>query len=116
MNKLSERVKNLRKENKLSQGALAKKIKSSQKIIDYWEKGVSEPKANFIVALADCFGCTADYILGREDDFGRVNINSDLADNEKFLIEVYRGASAADKQTINEFIKFIYSRRDNGTN
>lgn len=110
MSKFSERLKNLRLENKLSQGALAKKINSSQKIIDYWEKNESEPKANFIIALADCFGCTADYILGREDDFGRVNINSDLTENEKFLIETFRKASSADKQTINEFIKFIANK------
>ena len=111
MSKFSERVKNLRVENKLSQGALAKKIKSSQKIIDYWEKDASEPKANFIIALADCFGCTTDYILGREDDFGRVNINSDLTENEKFLLETFRNASAADKQTINEFFKFLSSKQ-----
>lgn len=110
MSKFSVRVKTLRLENNLSQNALAKKINSSQKIIDYWEKGASEPKAEFIIALADCFGCTTDYILGREDDFGNININSDLSEEEKFVITALRKASEEDKYTLLEFVKFLSNK------
>lgn len=53
-------------ERGLSQAALAKSIGVSQKAIDYWERGVNEPKATYIVLLADFFGVTTDYLLGRE--------------------------------------------------
>lgn len=107
MKKFSERVKALRQEKGLSQGALAEKIKSSQKIIDYWETGTTEPKANFIIALADFFGCTTDYILGREDDMGNVNINSDLTETEKFILETFRKSSADDKAVVYGFLKYL---------
>ncbi len=50
------RIKSLRTENNFSQRALAERIGSSQKAVDYWEKEKSEPTAKFICALADCFG------------------------------------------------------------
>ncbi len=65
--KIAERLKELRQENGLSQSVLAHKIGVSQKAIDYWERGVNEPKATYIVKLADFFDVSADYILGREN-------------------------------------------------
>lgn len=65
--KIAERLKELRQENGLSQSVLAQKIGVSQKAIDYWERGVNEPKATYIVKLADFFDVSADYILGREN-------------------------------------------------
>lgn len=58
-------IKELRKERNLSQAALGLKIGVSQKAIDYWERGVNEPKASYIVKLADFFGVSADFLLGR---------------------------------------------------
>lgn len=57
----------MRKEQGLSQHALAKQIGVSQKAIDYWERNVNEPKASYIVLLADYFEVTADYLLCRTD-------------------------------------------------
>lgn len=100
-------LKELRTENNLSQSALATKINCSQKIIDYWEKGSSEPTAHFIVALADFFGVSCDYLLGREDDFGMINSCNNLSFNENELLTVYRGLSAEDKKTVMLLTKSI---------
>ena len=100
-------LKELRTENNLSQSALAAKIKCSQKIIDYWEKGSSEPTAHFIIALADFFGVSCDYLLGREDDFGMINSCNNLTFNENELLTVYRGLSAEDKKTVMLLTKSI---------
>lgn len=51
--KIAERLKELRQEHNLSQSALAKEIGVSQKAIDYWERGVNEPKATYIIKMAD---------------------------------------------------------------
>lgn len=64
---IGNRINELRKERGLSQHALAKQIGVSQKAIDYWERNVNEPKASYIVLLADYFGVTADYLLCRTD-------------------------------------------------
>ena len=60
-------IKELRSERGLSQQALAKVIGVSQKAIDYWERGVNEPKASYIILLADYFNVSADYLLGRKE-------------------------------------------------
>ncbi len=63
----AERIKELRQEKNLSQSVLAQKIGVSQKAIDYWERGINEPKATYIVRLADFFDVSTDYLLGREN-------------------------------------------------
>ena len=60
------RLKELRQENKLSQQKLAETIGVTQKAIDFWEKGINEPKASYIIKLAKFFGVTTDYLLGIE--------------------------------------------------
>lgn len=101
------RIKTLRMENNLSQRSLALKIGSSQKSVDYWEKGVSEPTAGFLIALANCFGCSVDYLLGREDDFGNVNLDCDLTEAEKTLLKSFRGLSKQKREELLRFSDFL---------
>ena len=61
---ISIRIKELRLENNLSQQSLAKEINVSQKAIDFWEKGINEPKASYVIKLAKFFNVSADYLLG----------------------------------------------------
>lgn len=62
-----DRLKELRTAKKLSQMQLAKAINISQSAIAKWELGKTEPTASAIIALAEFFDETADYILGKED-------------------------------------------------
>lgn len=64
--KFGEILKELRSERGISQATLAKQIGVSQKAIDYWERGINEPKASYIVSLAEFFGVTCDFLLGKE--------------------------------------------------
>lgn len=105
------RIKSLRVENNLSQRALAERIRCSQKSIDYWEKGTAEPTTHFIVALADCFGCTTDYLLGREDDFGNVNVESDLNETEQRLLYLFRSMNAKNREKLLDYIGYLCSKR-----
>lgn len=102
------RLKSLRTENNLSQRAVALKIGSSQKSVDYWEKGLSEPTAGFLVKLADCFHCTVDYLLGREDDLGNVNIDSDLSESEKILLGRLRSLPKDKQRELQRFAEFLW--------
>lgn len=67
-NNLQTRLKELRLEKNLSQKKLAQEICVTQKAIDFWEKGINEPKASYIIKLAKFFGVSSDYLLGIEDD------------------------------------------------
>lgn len=67
INNFQNILKSLRIDNNLSQQKLAEQICVTQKAIDFWEKGINEPKASYIIKLAKFFGVTSDYILGIED-------------------------------------------------
>ncbi len=64
---LKDRLKELRIEKGVSQANVAKTIGVSQKAVDYWERGINEPKASYVVSLADFFEVSCDYLLGREN-------------------------------------------------
>ena len=61
------RLKELRTEKNISQQTLALEIKYSQQVISNWESGNVEPTASAIVAVADYFGVSTDYLLGKKE-------------------------------------------------
>ena len=67
MKVFGERLLELRKEKGLSQAAFAKAIGVSYAVVCYWETDRSEPTAPNIVRIADFFGVSTDYLLGRID-------------------------------------------------
>ena len=62
-----QRIKELRKEEGLTQTELANATGLSQSAITAWEVGTNSPTANAIVILAEYFGVTTDYLLGLSD-------------------------------------------------
>lgn len=67
MTEFAKRLKELRNEKGLSQHALALEIQHSQQVISNWESGNVEPTASAIVAVADYFDVSTDYLLGRKE-------------------------------------------------
>jgi len=67
MEKFAERLRELRREKKLSVEGLAATLSLSSTAISFWENGRRVPLATAVVALAKFFGVTADYLLGLED-------------------------------------------------
>ncbi len=63
----SNRLKELRMEAGISQRTLANAINATQKAIDFWEKGINEPKLSFLIKLAQFFNVSIDYLAGLED-------------------------------------------------
>ncbi len=105
------RIKNLRLENEMSQRALAAKIGCSQKSVDYWEKGLSEPTSGFICALADHFACSTDYLLGREDDFGVVRIEGQLTEEERKLLAAYGVLCEPLRRELLNYAEYLLSKK-----
>ncbi|NBI68721.1 XRE family transcriptional regulator [Pseudoflavonifractor sp. 60] len=68
MLKLSERLYSLRKERKLIQENTAKELGISLKTYCRYEAGEREPNASVLVRMADFYGVTADYLLGRTEE------------------------------------------------
>lgn len=61
---IGEKIKEMRIDRKLTQSQLGEKLGVSQKSIDYWERGVHEPKASNVYQLAKFFAVSSDYLLG----------------------------------------------------
>lgn len=62
-----ERLKQLRAEKNISQAALANVMGVSQQAVAKWETDKATPDPSAISKLADYFGVTSDYLLGRTD-------------------------------------------------
>jgi len=67
MIKISERLKELRLEKKLTQLQLAKETGLSQNGIANWENQKRLPNINAVIVLANFFGVTVGQLLGTED-------------------------------------------------
>ena len=104
-----ERIRELRAEKGYTMYYLANKIGVSDAAISNWENGVNEPKANYIVKLANVFDVTADYLLGRSNDMGLIEIAADLSDDEQELINQYRKLSVGDKSQLLALAKRFLS-------
>ena len=64
--KFGERLKELRSEKGIGQIELAAQIGVSKGIISLWEQGKREPTLSSLIAIADYFSITIDYLIGRE--------------------------------------------------
>lgn len=65
--KLAERMKELRTERSLSQGKLAAELKIGIATYCRYESGMREPGASLLGRMADYYGVSVDYLLGRSD-------------------------------------------------
>ncbi|WYP24789.1 helix-turn-helix transcriptional regulator [Alkalihalobacillus sp. FSL W8-0930] len=63
-----DRLKKLRKERKLSQEALGNHINVTKVSISGYERGERTPDVDTLNKLADFFGVTTDYLLGRVEE------------------------------------------------
>ena len=68
MENFSERIKNLREERGLSQEALGAVIGVKRFSIYPYEKGRACPDLQGLIALADYFDVSLDYLTGRTDN------------------------------------------------
>ena len=69
----AENLRKLRRERKLSQGALAAELQITQQAVGKWETGRSQPDAAMLRRIADLFGVSTDLLLaGSQPAAGRV--------------------------------------------
>lgn len=62
-----ERIKSLRNERRIYQREVAEYLGVTLRSYQSYESGQSEPNLARLSALADYFGVTTDYLLGRSD-------------------------------------------------
>ena len=65
---LAERLKRCRKEKGLTQGQVAIYCDITEKAYQNYELMTREPKVEILIRLADFFGVSLDYLVGRSDE------------------------------------------------
>lgn len=63
---LEKNIKELRIERGLTQAQLAEKIGVTQGAVYFWEKGINEPTAGYLMKMASLFGVSVDELLSFE--------------------------------------------------
>ena len=101
------RIKELRLEKGWSQRELARRINASPKTVNFWENDVNEPSASFVIALANAFECTTDYLLAREDDYGVVNVMRELSADEMRMIAKYSSLDKDERKNLMLYAEFM---------
>lgn len=75
--KFNEILRMLRKEHKLTYDQLSQKVGYSKAIIGFWENDQKQPTLSALIALANFFNVSIDYLAGREDEYGyKINHNN----------------------------------------
>ena len=65
--KFAERLRELRKDDGLSQTKLAEKLGVTQRKISYWERGDVDPDMYSLWKISDFFEVSVDYLIGKID-------------------------------------------------
>ena len=62
-------LRELREDKDLTQKDIANLLKTTQQVYSRYEKGINQIPLHHLVTLADFYGVSTDYILGRTDNF-----------------------------------------------
>ncbi|MBR1954386.1 MAG: helix-turn-helix transcriptional regulator [Clostridia bacterium] len=103
------KLRELRENRQLSMAQLAIVIGVSDAAISNWENGVNEPKASYLIKLADYFGVTADELLGRED-YGTGNVviqGTQLSAFDERLLQVVHMLTLEDQYQVLGFAQAL---------
>lgn len=65
---ISERIRNLREDNDLTQQDIADKLKISRATVNRFENNIFEIKLCYAIELAKIFNVSLDYIAGLKDE------------------------------------------------
>ena len=101
-----DRLIKLRKELNLTQEELAQKIGYTRTAISAWEIGRNEPSNTDTIKLAEYFGVSTDYLLGKSDIR---NPNGEDLDKLQIGLSTkeYKNISDEQLKQIEDFAKYV---------
>lgn len=119
---IGERLKKLRQERGILQRQLAEILKITQQTISLYESNKREPDAETLSKIADFFGVTIDYLLGRTDnpnptedstiDDEIMAIMRDLGPDITLQFYDLKGMSDEEKENLKIFLQGLKARRE----
>lgn len=99
------RIKKLRKEKKITQIRLSIELEVSQETISAYEKGKYYPSAAMLIKLRDIFGVSIDYILGLSDTRFDPLSETNLTEDETYILNLCRKMDNSDRKRTISYIE-----------
>ncbi len=100
-------LKKLRNERGISQQALAQELGITQQSVNKYENHKIEPDITTLIVLANYFGVTVDYLIGRTDGQGN---NLGVSKKEEILWK-YSQLKEKEKQCVNQVIETFFEKK-----
>lgn len=103
------RFRECREQRGIAQKNVAISLGVKAPSVSEWENGRSNPSLDNLIALADLFGVTTDYLLGRDNRM--MDVKTDLKDGDSFstgemaLITAFRQLNAKGKEKALAYLR-----------
>ncbi|WP_288720677.1 helix-turn-helix transcriptional regulator [uncultured Ligilactobacillus sp.] len=101
---IGQRIRDLRKQKRMSQTELAKSAGVSQTTVTAWETGKAEPSSSAVAKLADIFNVTTDYLLGRPNKHETKKDDVELSDDDVIMTWLGKPLSDEDRELIRRIM------------
>ena len=107
------RLKELREKAGLSQAKLAKILGVGQSTVGMWENGTNKPENAKLEALANYFGVSTDYLLGRTDDpvSASASLREQMSDIQFALSGEIHDLTDDEMRDILDYVRFKRAQR-----
>ena len=116
MESFGQRFLRLRKEKKLTQEDIAKKLNITAQSVSKWENDNSYPDVAILGDIASIFNITVDELLGREVKTTAILEEHERKDINKLVLKVKVLSDDGDKVNINLPVPLIMAFVKSGTN
>lgn len=103
---IANRLVNLRKQNNLSQEALAEKLGISRQAVSKWERAEASPDTDNLILLARLYGVSLDQLLQTEDEIPMPEPEESDSEETKTK-EESKDTSGENTSTNNEYTKQV---------
>ena len=103
------RIKQLRLEKHMSQMELARYMNISQGTLSNWQVGRHDPGSDDLIKLANYFGVSTDYLLGKSDDpdSGTSYETPLILKSQQALLDIMEGLSDEKKERLLELAEML---------
>ncbi len=110
---LSQILTKLMSEHNLSAYKLSKETGISDRLIGYWKSGDKLPGAENLIALANYFGISIDYLLGRtEEQLAIIQVNEGDPQGKK-LFDNYEKMNEKAQRSLVDYSDYMASKPEN---
>jgi len=111
-----DKIFDLMRSYKITSNKLAKELKISYDVINYWNKYCKVPDYSNLVKIADFFNVNIEWLLGRSDIEKKIiRIHDMIASNEEIsLIKQFRKLNHTGQEKLQDMIEFLLSKYKRG--